>query len=209
MKTLALEFSSSHRSVAVLDGDVVLAGQSEAAGQNFPPLRLIEQALQSAGVERGQIECLAVGLGPGSYNGIRSAIALAQGWQLAGGVSSMECLAAQAQAEKVFGRVNVIVDAQRNEFYVAGYEICDKSLKCTSELRIVTLPELQSPAFGDNLTVGPEITRWFPAGRILLPTATALGRLAAVRSDFVSGEQLEPIYLRATTFVKAPPARTI
>ena len=49
---------------------------------------------------------------------------MAQGWQLARGVkllgvSSAECLAAQAQAEKIFGRVNVVIDAQRNEFYLA------------------------------------------------------------------------------------------
>ena len=71
---------------------------------------------------------IAVGLGPGSYTGIRVAISMAQGWQLARGVkllgvSSAECLAAQAQAEKIFGRVNVVIDAQRNEFYLATYEI--------------------------------------------------------------------------------------
>jgi len=64
---------------------------------------------------------LAVGLGPGSYTGIRVALSIAQGWQLAGGVkllglSSVECVAAQAQAEKISGRVNVLIDAQRNDF---------------------------------------------------------------------------------------------
>jgi len=64
---------------------------------------------------------IAVGLGPGSYTGVRAAIALAQGWQLAReikllGVSSVEAIAVQAQAEKIFGRVNVVMDAQRNEF---------------------------------------------------------------------------------------------
>jgi len=36
-------------------------------------------ALKQAGLEREAIDCIAVGLGPGSYTGIRSAIALAQG----------------------------------------------------------------------------------------------------------------------------------
>ena len=59
---------------------------------------------------------IAVGLGPGSYTGIRAAIAVAQGWQLARGIkllgiNSVECLAAQAQAGKIFGRVNVVIDA--------------------------------------------------------------------------------------------------
>ena len=87
MKLLALEFSSSQRSVAVLNAtpsgttcfEVVETG-------GLGPLGMIEQALSNAGVEREQIECIAIGLGPGSYTGIRAAIALAQGWQLASGV---------------------------------------------------------------------------------------------------------------------------
>lgn len=214
MKILALEFSSPRRSVAVLDGTTVLAEQAEPAGQGVPPLRLITNALVAAQTKQSEIGCVAVGLGPGSYNGIRGAIALAQGWQLAGGVrligvSSMECIAAQAQAEKAFGGVNVVVDAQRNEFYIAGYEISAISLKNTSLLRIITLTELKSPVEVESLAVGPEVTRWFPAGRVVFPGAATLGQLAAAREDFVSGDQLEPIYLRATSFVKAPAARSL
>jgi len=32
------------------------------------------------------------------------------------GIGSAECLVAQAQAEKMFGHVNVVIDAQRGEF---------------------------------------------------------------------------------------------
>jgi hypothetical protein len=35
-----------------------------------------------------------------------------------------------------------------------------------------------------------------------------LGQLAGGRSNFVSGDKIEPIYLRETKFVKAPPTRT-
>ena len=89
---------------------------------------MIEEVLAKTKIGREEIEVIAVGLGPGSYTGIRAAIAVAQGWQLAReikllGISSAECLAAQAQAEKIFGRVNVVIDAQRGEFYLAGWEI--------------------------------------------------------------------------------------
>jgi hypothetical protein len=33
--------------------------------------------------------------------------------------------------------------------------------------------------------------------------------MAAARSDFVAGEGLEPVYLRETRFVKAPPPRRL
>jgi hypothetical protein len=36
-----------------------------------------------------------------------------------------------------------------------------------------------------------------------------VGQLASQRTDFVPGERLEPIYLRETRFVKAPPPRII
>ena len=44
---------------------------------------MIRSALHEAKLEREQIEVLAIGLGPGSYTGIRIALAIAQGWQLA------------------------------------------------------------------------------------------------------------------------------
>ena len=78
MKILALEFSSARRGVAVVDGGRVL-GLAEGDGLAPGPFALIESALRAAGVEREQIECVALGRGPGSYTGVRSAIALAQG----------------------------------------------------------------------------------------------------------------------------------
>ena len=214
MKILALEFSSPRRSVAVLEGAKILAEQVEPAAQGVPPLRLIADALAEARVEQGEVGCVAVGLGPGSYNGIRGAIALAQGWQLSGGVkllgvSSVECIAARAQEEKLLGVVNVVIDAQRNEFYLASYEISSECLKKPSELKIVTLTELQSAIISESLDVGPEVTKWLPNGRVIFPSAATLGRLAAARGDFVSGEQLEPIYFRSASFVKAPPPRSL
>src|SRR5438128_3011946 len=128
MTILALEFSSSQRSVAVARGGRVRADASETGGRETHAFGMIEKILAAAKIGRAEIECLAVGLGPGSYTGIRVALAIAQGWQLATGVKllgigSADCLAAQAQAEKIFGRVNVVIDAQRGEFYRAVYEI--------------------------------------------------------------------------------------
>ena len=139
MTILALEFSSPQRSVAIARaggvlGEVIETGAGlrpgQKAGASSGPagaggaFSMIEAALREAKLEREQIEILAVGLGPGSYTGVRVALSMAQGWQLARGakllgVSSMDCLAAQARAEGIFGRVNAVVDAQRSEFYLA------------------------------------------------------------------------------------------
>jgi tRNA threonylcarbamoyl adenosine modification protein YeaZ len=214
MKILALEFSSDQRSVAVVENGRVRGRAQEIAARGGRPLFMVESALREAGLEREQVDCLAVALGPGSYAGIRSAIALAQGWQLAlgtktVGVSSVECLAARAQAEKIFGRVGVVIDAQRGEFYLAVYEISDKTFRETEPLRLAARADVDRSAAEGVVIVGPEATKWFPAGRELYPGASVIGQLAATRSDFVSAAKLEPIYLRETSFVKAPPPRII
>jgi tRNA threonylcarbamoyladenosine biosynthesis protein TsaB len=218
MKILALEFSSPQRSVAVLNADArgsVLAASQvmEAASDNtMKPFGMIESALKDAGLEREQIECLVVGVGPGSYNGIRAAIAMAQGWQLASGVnllgvSSAECVAAQACADGMQGKFSVVINAQRGEFYVADYQVNDGKLSNLSALELVTREEVCRREQAGSLLTGPEVMRWFSNGRAVFPRAEMLGKLALPRKNFVSGDKLEPIYLRQTNFVKAPPAR--
>jgi tRNA threonylcarbamoyl adenosine modification protein YeaZ len=217
MKILAVDFSSPRRSVALTED-----------GGNFPPvltgraaedsgrrtLGLVEEALRQAGWQREEIETIAVGLGPGSYNGIRGAVALAQGWQLGRGVnllgiSSVECLAAQAQAEKMFGPVHIVVDAQRNEFYLARYEIGPDRRDQAEPLRLAGLAEIQCLADAGAWIIGPEVTQWFPQAATVFPDAAALGRLACGRRDYVPGAKLEPIYMRQPTFKKAPPLRVV
>ena len=144
--------------------------------------------------------------------GIRAAIALAQGWQLACGVkllgiSSLDCLAAEAQAQGCFGPVSLIIDAQRNELYLAHYEICPTDCRKVTPLKLASLEEIRSQLSSGETIAGPGVKRWFPEGRELFPTAATLGKLASARQDFVAGEKLEPIYLRETNFVKAPPPR--
>jgi len=214
MTILALEFSSSQRSVALARGGRVLAEASETGGRETDAFGMIEKVLAAANIGRAEIECLAVGLGPGSYTGIRVALSIAQGWQLATdlkllGIGSAECLAAQAQAGKMFGRVNVVIDAQRGEFYLATFEISADALKEIGILKIVSASEIEARVSAGEILVGPEVTSRFSSGKDLFPQAATLATLVTARTDFVAGEKLEPIYLRETNFVKAPPVRTM
>ena len=275
MKILALEFSSAQRSVAVLcsgfradesreSHSSAISETAEARGARpsdyrvrevvetgpgaMRALAMIDEVLREAALAREQIERLVVGIGPGSYTGIRAAIAMAQGWQLARavklqGISSVECLARQAQADGLTGRVSIIIDAQRGEFYLARYEIGRGAADARSEgrrpgvpdaapateirgarpaggaaatccreaeaLRLATRAEVREREQAGEVLLGPEITRWFPSGRVLFPSASMLACMAMERDDYVSGERLEPIYLRQAQFVKARPPRGI
>jgi len=217
MKILALDFSTSQRSVAVVQPlkGAAAAFQSEVVevgGRSTKAFGMIERALAEARLEREAIECIALGLGPGSYTGIRAAIALGQGWQLARnvelqGISTVEVLAAQAQADGVQGEVHIVIDAQRGEFYCSTWHLTGQHRLESVPLHIVPRSNIESHLAAGDLVLGPDLSSTFPHARELFPSALRLGRLALERAEFLRGEQLVPVYLRETSFVKAPPPR--
>jgi tRNA threonylcarbamoyladenosine biosynthesis protein TsaB len=213
MIILALEFSTAQRSVALARHGEVLASAVETGGFRVTnAFSLITQVLAQSNIARDQVGIIAVGLGPGSYTGIRSAIAVAQGWQLARpvkllGISSVEAIVARAAAGKNSGPVNVVVDAQRNEFYLSTWQLAAGTHTEISPLRIISAAELAERVQAGESCIGPEQD---PAsGEQIFPDAATLAVLASRRTDFISGQDLEPIYLRETTFVKAPPSRVV
>lgn len=195
-----------------LDGtwEVIDSGKAK----QMKPLGMIAGVLRQAGLERGDIGCIVVGLGPGSYTGIRAAIALAQGWRLARGVkllgaSSAEAIAMEAAAAGIRGVTNVVIDAQRGEFYVATWEIEPGKKRLMRPLRLASRDEVQHRANAGERIVGPQAPQWFSSAQALFPRAAAICRMAAEGTDLISGEEMEPIYLRETKFVKAPPPRVL
>src|SRR5262245_61294087 len=126
MTILALEFSSDRRSVALTRAGQMLSRAAEQGGRSTQAFRLIEQVLRDAGREREDVEAIAIGLGPGSYTGIRMAISIGQGWRLARGtrlvgISTTDVLAEQARARGIRGPLHIAIDAQRGEFYHASF----------------------------------------------------------------------------------------
>jgi tRNA threonylcarbamoyladenosine biosynthesis protein TsaB len=194
MKILGLEFSTLRRSVAlVVDGAVIREGFEETrrGGSPFP---LIQRILESE-----QPDALAIGLGPGSYTGIRSALAIAQGWTLsksllAAGVSSAEAIAFEAWSKGMRGEVEVAIDAQRGEMYSVVYSLLEEDFEEVHPL------EIRQTARGIGKLIGPECeNKIFPSGVNVA--------LLAPDKKFVSAETLEAIYLREPSFVKAPAPR--
>jgi tRNA threonylcarbamoyladenosine biosynthesis protein TsaB len=94
-------------------------------------LALAEQLLSAAGLGWGQVQRIAVGLGPGTFTGLRVGIASARGLAQARsiplvGVSSLEALAAPALADGerdpgAAAGVLAVIDARRGEVFAAAY----------------------------------------------------------------------------------------
>lgn len=206
MKILALDFSTLRRSAATLDisnGKArILSSITQEAQRAGSPFPLISEAL--AALAPAEIEAIALGLGPGSYTGIRSSLAIAQGWNLArnipaAGVSSAEAIAFTAWEGGVRGEVEVVIDAQRNEVYSAIFDLTPTHVQTVRALQILSQPATKR-------LIGPEASRWSSDGLLIEPTATAIGKIAA-GTKFGPPELLEAIYLRESSFVKAPAVR--
>ena len=212
MKILALEFSSDQRGAAVWFDGQVRGEATEQGTRHTRAFHLIETALSMAQIEREAIDVLCVGLGPGSYTGIRSALALVEGWELARGtrvlgINSVEVLARQAALARFAGTVNFVIDAQRGEFYLARYVFEDPGARADQPLQITTRTEIQRRLAAGETVAGPDAGRWCPGARDFFPSPGVLAVLAAARTDFVPAGDLAPVYLRETAFIKAPPPR--
>lgn len=211
MKILALEFSAQERSVAVAtESGEMLAVVRERDFRGVTGMTIVDRALQEARSTPPEISKIALGLGPGSYTGIRSSIAIAQGWQLGReveliGISSALCLAHEAQAQGLRGTFSIIIDAQRREVYWTTFEIGEKEVREIDPLQIVPLSEIPQ----EHPVIGPDSSRLATGGRDLSPLASTLALLALTAGKSVRGEELEPIYLRQATFAKAPAPRHI
>lgn len=126
MLTLALDTANDRLAVA-LAGEGKATARSEAitrghAERLFP---LIDEVLAAAGCEIDQVARIAVNVGPGSFTGIRIAVAAARGLGLAlstpvVGIDALRLIAASLN-EPADGPVLSAVDARRGEVYAALY----------------------------------------------------------------------------------------
>lgn len=180
-----------------------------ARGQAERLIGLIEAVLADAGLTYGALGAIAVNHGPGSFTGLRSAIAAARGLALATGlgviaVSSLEALAAGLGA----GRPEVLaaLDARRGEVYVQRF---GPDLAPLGQPRAVAPHEAAASVDGPVRLVGSGA----PLIRALLPDdapvvvetvridARLVARCAALRLAAgerpVAGFAVRPLYLRA------------
>ncbi len=127
-------------------------------------LELIEQALEHAGSGWEQVERLAVGVGPGTFTGLRigiaTAAALARSLQLPLlGVSTLAALALPARAADPDRDILAVLDARRGEAFVAAW-------------RAGAAPVRDRPAVDPSVVVPAELER---VAAMLGPGAMAVG----------------------------------
>lgn len=203
MLLLALDTSTSAITVALHDGDRVLAQattlDARAHGERLAPG--IQQVLAQAGATPTELTHVVCGLGPGPFTGLRVGIVTARVLAFTTGAAlhgmcSLDALAADGPA----GEVLVATDARRKEVYWARYAVAPGSVRALTLAAVdrpADLPEQVRalPTLGRGPLLYPEL---FPSPvGILDVSAAALAGLAVRR--LAAGAPLsdhEPLYLR-------------
>ena len=190
MNVLAIDTSTARGSVALLAFDQVVFEENFTADRSHSSA--LFAALQNARAKARHIDRIAVGLGPGSYAGVRIGIAAALGMELA--LDSMLVgIPSVAALEHGWERSLVIGDARRGMFYCSAVE---RGI-CIDGPGLVTEQELRERIDGLGWPVfATEKLAVFPTAQISMPSAAVLARLSTQPRGVVQTGDLEPIYLR-------------
>ncbi|MFI5306734.1 MAG: tRNA (adenosine(37)-N6)-threonylcarbamoyltransferase complex dimerization subunit type 1 TsaB [Polyangiales bacterium] len=225
MRILAFDTSTAITAVAVIDGDRVLAEDDSAASERHGELLLprITAVLASAGLALGQLDLVAVGIGPGSFTGLRIGIATAKGLGLATGVRLCGVCSLQALARGAgehAGLVLAAADAGKGEVYAAAYrrhgDALERVLPPTRALpealgvQLRALPALSEPVLlcgaGARRHAEALLAGLGPSAALAAPELDVIrGRHVAIEASngvraggTADASSLEPTYLRGS-----------
>jgi tRNA threonylcarbamoyladenosine biosynthesis protein TsaB len=124
LRILTIETSTPTERVAIVHDGEILAGRTEAVGRGHTErlLGIVEAVLDRSGSVLGDLDAVAVSIGPGRFSGLRVGLATAKGLAAASGlpvvpVPTLEALAESARPRT--GLVCAMLDARRGEVYAA------------------------------------------------------------------------------------------
>jgi tRNA threonylcarbamoyladenosine biosynthesis protein TsaB len=215
LRILALETSTLDASVAVLEDARVLGqvafDRSRRTAQTFAPA--IAHQLESVGWRPQDLHLVAVATGPGSFTGLRvgvtaaKALAYAVGADVLG-VPTLQVVARQTPVQTA--GISAVLDAQRQQLFVADFQRRDGKLVGGGETRIVDAASWLGGLSPGTAVTGPGLARWqdrVPADVQVIessywtPLAATVGQLAC--EQYQSGSRqdlwtLNPGYFRSS-----------
>lgn len=208
---LAIETSTANCAVSIV-GDGINYSQAEYAPQQHAQLMLpmVQQALQTTGLQPQQIDALAFGEGPGAFTGLRIAAGLVQGLALGWNkpviaVSTLSALAYQGFMYN--GNLSwwACLDARMGEFYTQYCEFdVNGVLINASDAQLLPAKPLQTQklgqyGIGDIQSSYPDLVAEFSVWIDDVPNAQSVAILALAQMDKAQTLQQsipQPIYLR-------------
>ncbi len=217
MLCLSLDASSLSACAALHESGVLLAECYAQNGRTHSTslMPMVDFCLHLAGRTMEQVGLVAVAAGPGSFTGVRIAVATAMGLaegRRAAAVNTLEALARQAQGFQ--GLICPLLDARAGQVYAAAYRDGREVLAGAAlplEGYLQSLRSLRAPCLfvGDGVRVHAQALEASGLGRLGGPNLLGLHggavcELALDREDsWGPAESLRPIYLRAPSAERA------
>lgn len=201
---LAIDTCLGASSVAVLDGERVLAtrGEPMTRGHQERIGIIAREAALEAGVAFADLDRIGVTVGPGSFTGLRVGLAFAKGLATALSIPCVGVNTLESLAFGIPGFAAAVIDARMSQVYLQVFAD-GVSLMAPDALGLgeaaARLAELYSG--GPATLVGsgaPLLAEALPGAVVLTPAApdpVAVARLAAARP--VPSHSPRPLYLRA------------
>ena len=202
MIVLGLDTCLNACSVAVLEGDTVLAHRSEAMARGHQErlALMARSAMVEAGLRFDRLDRVGATVGPGSFTGLRVGVAFAKGLASALSIPAVGIGTLEALAAGTNGLVAAVIDARRDQVYLQVFENGEALMAPDGLLIGTALARLAELAISRDITLigsgAPFLASALPDAIILTPDgcdARLIARLAAVRAI----TPIRPLYLRA------------
>ncbi|WP_158265295.1 tRNA (adenosine(37)-N6)-threonylcarbamoyltransferase complex dimerization subunit type 1 TsaB [Blastopirellula marina] len=214
MKTLAIDTSTRQSSLALFQGDQLLA--TDWLDTTVPTTQVITPTLKrlvdEVGWKPAELQLVVVAQGPGSFTGLRIGVMTAKTIAYVAGATTLGVNTLQAIATRCnepVSSLHVIMDAQRNQFFHSHFERNEYGKYIPqAETRIVDQEAFYASLIAGESVTGPGLHNkhaMVPEGvRVLdenywASTAEAVGRVGI--ADFLAGKSddfwsLNPKYYR-------------
>ena len=214
-KCLAIDTASDLPNVAVCHGAAVASREIDGGGRTETIFAHVDDLLAESGLGLANLDCVAVGRGPGSFTGLRVGIAAAQA--LAYGadlpvcpVSSLALMAYGAARRAGEAHAVAVLDARMGEVYAGSYRVAADDTGMIDADCVVSPAALRLTgehaflAAGPGWEAYPELKARFaeriigmdPGSRPRAVDLLVLGRTAFERGEAVVPSEALPQYLR-------------
>ena len=159
MRLLAIDTAANLCAACVFDSDAGELGRTVldlGKGHAEHLIGVIDDALKAAGTNYGDLDAIAVSIGPGSFTGVRVGVATARGLALAlkapaVGVSTLEALAYETRDAKPGHPVTARIEAGRGQVYLASFAADGSPTMEPAALSLASAEDFIRKAGGDTL----------------------------------------------------------
>jgi tRNA threonylcarbamoyladenosine biosynthesis protein TsaB len=211
MRVLAFDTSLGGGSVAVTDGDRLLAAVAEPQPRALVErlLPMIEQALAAAGLSYAALDRIGVTVGPGTFAGLRIGVAAARGLAVATGVPAVGVTSLEALAHGVRAEVDpdetliAAIDGRRGQLYLQAFRLAAggaAALAPPAAVDLADLPARFPPGPGAIVGSGAvaALAAAPPGYRAVARTTIDAADVAALAAALpLPAHPPRPLYLRA------------